>query len=211
MEKGIKRQGFSLLIVPLILILMGIFFFGFLQLKRGEKIEKVVPNIEKETAPPLSAVKLDLRQAYDLVKIKAIEKIGSDAEIFNAISLEVDSDGNSKSWVLSFCSPSKLKSVAIAMENGKVSAISPIEEINPEENEFCEPLQSNWKNSKEIAPKINCSPSAWHIAFHQEAENPEGWTWELICKGKFWAFDVYSGKLVKEGETTMKIQFPIIK
>jgi len=177
----------------------------------------------KQTPLPTSPAKkqlgeraLTLKQAYNLAKPVAVTKIGQEADIFNAISTKLNKDGTSEEWVVSFGAPSKNRSVAILVKNGRIASVSPVQTINPEENEDVTPLGSGWIDSAEAARAV---PEAWEItdkvAFHwyfdSKAENEEGATWQLIAKNKFWHVDLYSGKVVNQGEQKEEIRLPVIK
>lgn len=157
-----------------------------------------------------------LRAAYKLAKPVAVSKIGADADIFNAITTKLNKDGTSREWIVSFGAPSKNKSVAMVVAGGRVTSVSPITTINPEENDDVTPVKSNWIDSSQVARAV---PEAWskvsqttmHYYFDAKAENEEGDTWQVIAKTKFWNVDMYSGRVVNQGEQKEEIKIPLIK
>ena len=210
--------------IPLLAFLLVIVVAGYIGKKRTSKKGTADTGAQLDTGKALG-----LREAYNLAKPTAKAIIGSDAEIFNAITTTINSDGKSSDWYVSFCSPTKLQGIAVRVTNGKVANVLGPEQINPKEEESCDILNANWIDSTQVAYKTGCTSAAFHIADYAKqapslAAPPEPGstdigippeeeiaTWELICNGKFWAFDVYSGELVKQGETTMKVGLPVVK
>lgn len=143
-----------------------------------------------------------LSQAYAAAKPTAVSKIGADAEMFNAITYSLKSDGTSGIWVISFCSPSQMKSIAITVENNAVKLSSDVQTLNAAEDEFCEPLRPDRKDSSEVMAAlpearacITSGKNATFLVFYNpQASNAEGWVWRVVCGQEYWDVDVYSGQ-----------------
>lgn len=177
-------------------------------------VATTTPNLALGTG---GAVKLS--EAYNIAKPSALSKLGPDADIFNGVTFALKEDGTSNMWLVSFCSPSQMKSIVAGIENGAVAVVSDVITLDPNEEEFCEPLKSNMKDSSEVMAVLpeakSCIASGkqglFIIFYNPKADNEEGLVWKVICEQKYWDVDIYTGRLVDSGEGAPSISLPSIR
>lgn len=209
-----RKLYIGLGIVTVMLLVVGGIYWQWQRIAVSPGDITSVKNREPSSFP--EGRSLTLKQAYKIAKPAAISKIGSDADLFNAITTDLRKDGTAETWLISFGSVSNNKSVAVAIANGKIETISPVVTINPEEDEDVTPLKPGWIDSVEVAKVVpegweNTDKIAFHWYFDSKAKNNEGDTWQIIAKNKFWNVDLYSGEVVSQGEQKEEIKIPMIR
>lgn len=166
-----------------------------------QEVEEGIEEKGKEVEEGIEIKETSLREAYEISKSFGKSKLGEDAEIFHAISFNVNEKGKSETWFITFCSQSKRKIISVLVNKGKLlgearSELYPIPPIAniPKELENCVPLKSGWKDSTEIIPK-DCTNATLFGNVQQEENYFEVKEWMIQCRDEMYVFDVYTGEL----------------